>query len=173
MKPEIFPLILPLLVGSEIYVRGVYTSSSGSVDTGRRDGPLPGLGLSRSIRPTLRLRIIGMKRYLAALAGIALLAGCSSSVEMVSADQVSKFTPGKTNETEVVALLGKPLETVVEADGTKIEQYPSSIGASGGSSIIPDWLGGSSAASYRMVSFNYGSGGVLKSIGGAGDVAAK
>lgn len=92
---------------------------------------------------------------------------------MVSSDQLSKFTPGKTNETEIVGVLGKPLETIVEANGTKIEQYPYAVGASGGSSFVPDWLGGSSPASYRMVSFVYGSGGVLKSIDGTGEPAAK
>lgn len=116
---------------------------------------------------------MGMKRHLTALAGIALLAGCSGSIELVSSDQISKFSPGKTNETEVVGELGKPMETITEADGTKIEQYPYAVGASGGSSVIPDWLGGGSPASYRMVNFVYGSGGVLKEITGAGDVAAK
>ena len=113
-----------------------------------------------------------MKRHLAALTGILVLAGCSDSVDLVSSDQVSKFTPGKTNETEVVGVLGKPLETIAEADGTKIEQYAYGQGATGGS-IMPDWLGGSSASSYRMVSFVYGSGGVLKEIKGSGEVAAK
>ncbi|HLG90252.1 MAG TPA: hypothetical protein VKZ79_24035 [Alphaproteobacteria bacterium] len=113
-----------------------------------------------------------MKRHLTALAGILLLAGCSSSVDLVSSDQVSKFTPGKTNETEVAGELGKPLETITEADGTKIEQYAFSGGATGGS-IVPEWLGGSSASSYHMVSFVYGAGGVLKEIRGAGEVASK
>ena len=113
-----------------------------------------------------------MKRHLTALAGIVFLAGCSSSVDLVSSDQVSKFTPGKTNETEVVGELGKPLETISEADGTKIEQYALSAGATGGS-IVPEWLGGSGVSSYRMVSFVYQRDGTLKEIRGAGEVASK
>ncbi len=97
------------------------------------------------------------------------LAGCSTSVTLVTPEQVGQFQAGKTNQTEVVAALGKPLHTVQEADGTKIDQYPYAGGASGASSsIIPDFLGGSSSAGdYRMVDFFYGPGGVLKDIGGS------
>lgn len=117
-----------------------------------------------------------MRRHAEALTAIVLfggafLSGCSSSANLVTADQIAKFTPGKTNETEIVAELGKPLHSVTEADGTKIEQYPSAVGASGGS-MMPGFLGGSSATSYDMVSFTYGSGGVLKAVNGVGSPAA-
>ena len=107
-----------------------------------------------------------MTRHLAALTATLLLAACGSSVDLVSADSVAKFTPGKTNETEVVGELGKPLETITEADGSKIEQYAYGPGASGGS-MWPDWMGGSGPNAYRMVSFVYGPGGTLKQITGA------
>lgn len=113
-----------------------------------------------------------MKRHLTVLAGVAFLAGCSSSVDLVSSGDLSRFTPGRTNEIEVVGELGKPLETITEADGTKIEQYAYSAGATGGS-IVPEFLGGSGASSYRMVSFVYEKGGTLKEIRGAGDLASK
>jgi len=111
-----------------------------------------------------------MKNHAAALAAIVLLSGCSSSADLVSASQVGKFTPGKTNETEVIAELGKPVHSINDADGTKIDQYPYEGGASGGS-IIPGFLGGSQASTYGMVSFRYGPGGVLKEIIGAGAAA--
>ena len=107
-----------------------------------------------------------MVRYLAALTATLLLAACSDSVSLVSADAVGKFTPGKTNETEVVGELGKPLETITEADGSTIEQYAYGPGASGGL-IWPDWLGGSGPNAYRMVSFVYAPGVTLKEITGA------
>ena len=93
-----------------------------------------------------------------------LLAGCSSSVDMVSADKVATFKPGSTNQAEIVAELGKATHTITEADGTKIDQYPYA-GSSSGGSIVPGFLGGSSSPnSYGMVSFKYGPGGVLKSV---------
>ena len=113
-----------------------------------------------------------MKKRVTLAVAIALLAGCSDSVELVTASEISKFTPGKTAETEIVGELGKPLHTVSQADGTKIEQYPYAGGASGGS-IIPSFLGGSSASSYNMVGFRYGSDGMLKEILDAGAPAAK
>jgi hypothetical protein len=113
-----------------------------------------------------------MKNYAAALVAVVLLGGCSSSTELITADQIGKFTPGKTNETEVVAELGKPLHTITDADGTKIDQYASDSGASGGS-ILPSFLGGSHASSYGMVSFRYGAGGVLKDIIGSGGSPTK
>ena len=97
---------------------------------------------------------------------IGLLAGCSSGPDMVSPDQIAKFTPGKTNEADVVAELGKPLHSITEADGTKIEQYAYEPGASG-SSFLPGFLGGSGPTSYNMVSFTYGAGGTLKEVKGA------
>jgi hypothetical protein len=104
------------------------------------------------------------------LAPLLLLVGCSDDVTLIKADQVAGFEPGKTNQTEVVAALGKPLHTITEADGVKIDQYACAGGATAASdSIIPDFLGGgpSSAGGYRMVDFYYGPGGVLKEIGGA------
>jgi hypothetical protein len=108
-----------------------------------------------------------MLRYVAALGLMLVLAGCSDSITMVTQDQISGFKPGTTNQTEVQAALGKPYHTVTEADGTKIDQYPYEVGASGGGSIIPSFLGGDSTPqNYRMISFSYGAGGVLKDIKG-------
>lgn len=107
-----------------------------------------------------------MPRHAAALIVLLALAACSDSPTLVSPDQIAAFKPGSTNQTEVVAALGKPYHTVVEADGTKIDQYPYEVGATGGDSIVPDFLGGGSPQSYRMISFTYGPGGVLKDVGG-------
>jgi hypothetical protein len=99
-----------------------------------------------------------------AFAVLLLASACTdNSVTLVSSDKIAAFKAGSTNQTEVVATLGKPLHTIIEADGTKIDQYPTEAGASGGS-IIPDWLGGGAPQSYGMVSFLYGSGGTLKDI---------
>ena len=66
-----------------------------------------------------------MLRPAAALTIAVLLTGCSGpSVNLISADQISKFQVGKTNETEIVGALGKPIEIISEANGTKIDQYP-------------------------------------------------
>jgi hypothetical protein len=93
------------------------------------------------------------------------IAGCSSSVDLVTPDKIADFKPGTTNQTEIAATLGKPVHTITEADGTKIDQYAYAGGASSGGSIVPDFLGGSSAPNrYGMVSFAYGPGGVLKSV---------
>ncbi len=106
-----------------------------------------------------------MLRHAVFLAAIMTLAACSDSVDLVSPDKVSGFKPGTTNQTEIVATLGKPIHTVTEADGTKIDQYPYGGGAVGGGSIIPSFLGGDDTPSkYGMISFYYGGGGVLKDI---------
>jgi len=100
-----------------------------------------------------------------ALALTLLLAGCSSSVDLVSPDKIAAFKPGTTSQAEIAAALGKPTHTIIEADGSKIDQYPYAGSASGGGSIVPGFLGGSSSpGSYGMVSFTYGPGGVLKSV---------
>ena len=98
------------------------------------------------------------------LTALLLLTACTgNSVTLVSADQIGQFKTGSTNQTEVIATLGKPLHTITEADGTKIDQYPTQAGSSGGS-MIPDWLGGGAPESYGMVSFMYGAGGTLKDV---------
>ena len=79
-----------------------------------------------------------MPRTALTLTVLLLLAGCSDSVTMVTADQLTKFVPGKTDETQIIASLGKPLHVVMEADGSKIDQY--AFGNSGGS-ILPSWIG--------------------------------
>lgn len=95
------------------------------------------------------------------------LTGCGTDVNLISSDKVSSFTPGTTNQTEVVAALGKPLHTIQEADGTKIDQYPAETGAKSGTDMIPDWLGGTSTGgAYNMISFEYTPGGILKDIQG-------
>jgi hypothetical protein len=92
------------------------------------------------------------------------LAGCSNSdLKMITADKIAGFQPGKTNETEIVGQLGKPLETIMEADGTKIAQY-AYRGDSG-------FLGGtfsSGPSNYGMVSFHYGANGLLTAINETG-----
>jgi hypothetical protein len=109
-----------------------------------------------------------MLRPAAALTIAALLTGCSgASVNLISADQISKFQVGKTNETEIVGALGKPIEIISEADGTKIDQYPYGGMATSSGGIMPSFLtGGSMPASYSMVSFSFGSNGVLKAVDG-------
>ena len=102
-----------------------------------------------------------MTKIAAALILTAVLTGCSNSVPTASRDQMDKFQPGKTNETEVIGALGKPLETVTEADGTKIDQYPLNASTA---SFVPSFLGGSDSTSYDMVSFSFGANGVLKSV---------
>ncbi len=107
-----------------------------------------------------------MLRHATALIMMLAVTGCGSSTTFVSPDQIAAFKTGSTNQTEVVAALGKPYHTIVEADGTKIDQYPYSEGASGGGGMF-SMFGDSSPESYHMVSFSYGAGGVLKDIGGA------
>jgi hypothetical protein len=77
---------------------------------------------------------------------------------------LAQFKTGSTNQTEVVAALGKPLHTIVEANGLKIDQYGAEAGSSGGDSLVPSWLVGGSPQSYKMVSFEYSQNGTLKSI---------
>ena len=113
-----------------------------------------------------------MLRHAAVLTALLLLptlvlTGCGDDVNLISSDKISGFKPGTTNQTEVVAALGKPLHTIQEADGTKIDQYPAEAGAKSGSGMIPDWLGGSSTGgAYNMISFEYTPGGILKDIQG-------
>ena len=84
------------------------------------------------------------------------LGACTdNSATLISADKIAQFKVGTSNQTEVVANLGKPMHTIQEADGTKIDQYPTEAGASGGS-FVPDWLGGGGPTRYGMVSFTYG-----------------
>jgi hypothetical protein len=106
-----------------------------------------------------------MIRHAAALTALLLLTACSDSVKLISADAISGFKTGTTNQTEVVAALGKPIHTIQEADGTKIDQYPAEAGAKSGGGIVPDWLGGSdTGGAYAMISFEYTPGGILKDI---------
>jgi len=108
-----------------------------------------------------------MLRHAAVLTTLLLLTACGSDVTLISADKVSSFKPGSTNQTEVVAALGKPLHTIQEADGTKIDQYPAEAGAKAGSGFVPEWLGGTSTGgAYNMISFEYSPGGILKDIQG-------
>jgi hypothetical protein len=106
-----------------------------------------------------------MTKIAAAVILTAVLTGCTNSVPTASRDQLVKFQPGKTNETEVIGALGKPLETVTEADGTKIDQYPLNAGTA---SFMPSFLGGSDSISYDMVSLSFAPNGILKSVAGAG-----
>ena len=93
-----------------------------------------------------------------------LLSACTdNSATLISADKIAMFKTGTSNQTEVVATLGKPMHTISEADGSKIDQYPTEASATGGS-FMPDWLGGGGPTRYGMVSFVYGAGGVLKDI---------
>lgn len=110
-----------------------------------------------------------MLRHAAALTALLALTACSDSVNLISADKISGFKPGSTNQTEVVAALGKPIHTIQEADGTKIDQYPAAEGSKSGSGFMPDWLGGTSTGgAYSMISFEYSPGGILKDIHGGG-----
>ena len=105
-----------------------------------------------------------MLRPAAILTLTLLLAGCSDSVTMISQDKIAAFKPGTTSQAEVAAALGKPVHTIVEADGTKIDQYPFDNGKGSGS-IVPSYVGGSSTPdSYGMVSFTFGATGILKTI---------
>ena len=64
-----------------------------------------------------------------------------------------------------VAALGKPIHTIQEADGSKIDQYPAEAGSTSGSGIWPEWIGGTSTGgAYAMISFEYTPGGILKDI---------
>jgi hypothetical protein len=106
-----------------------------------------------------------MLRQTAAATVFLLLCACSSGPDLVSPEKIAGFKTGSTNQTEIVAALGKPTHTIAEADGTKIDQYPYAGGAVGGGSFLPSYLGGDSTPNkYGMVSFSYGAGGVLKSI---------
>jgi len=108
-----------------------------------------------------------MRLYAAAFTVLMLLGGCSATVRMIEPNEIAGFEVGKTNQTEVAAALGKPVHTITEADGSKIDQYAYAGGASGGG-IIPSFLGGGpSRENYGMISFKYGSGGILKEIVGA------
>ncbi len=107
-----------------------------------------------------------MPRSAALIALLLSLAACTPDTVLISPDQIADFEPGKTNQTEVIAALGKPTHTITEADGTKIDQYPYNHGAGSGS-MVPGWLGGASVPDvYGMLSFSYSSSGVLKAIGG-------
>ena len=91
--------------------------------------------------------------------------GWDRALRAPSADATTGFKPGSTNQTEVVAALGKPIHTIQEADGSKIDQYPAEAGAKSGSGFVPDWMGGeSTGGAYSMLSFEYSAGGILKDI---------
>ena len=108
-----------------------------------------------------------MLRHAAVLTFLMALTACGDDVNLISSDKISGFKPGSTNQTEVVAALGKPIHTIQEADGTKIDQYPAEAGAKSGSGMIPDWLGGTSTGgAYSMISFESSPGGILKDIHG-------
>ena len=108
-----------------------------------------------------------MLRHAAVLTALLLLTACGNDVNLISADKVSGFKPGTTNQTEVVAALGKPLHTIQEADGTKIDQYPAEAGSKSGSGFWPEWIGGTSTGgAYSMISFEYTPGGILKDMTG-------
>ena len=108
-----------------------------------------------------------MLRHAVVLTALLLLSACGDDVNLISSDKISGFKPGSTNQTEVVAALGKPLHTIQEADGTRIDQYPAEAGAKSGSGMVPDWLGGTSTGgAYNMISFEYTPGGILKDIQG-------
>jgi hypothetical protein len=93
-----------------------------------------------------------------------MLGACTdNSATLLSADKIAMFKTGTSNQTEVVATLGKPIHTISEADGSKIDQYPTEAGASGGG-FLPSWLGGGEPTRYGMASFTYGAGGVLKDV---------
>ena len=98
------------------------------------------------------------------IAAMAAVSACGYSANLISPDKVSGFKAGTTNQTEIVAALGKPMHTITEADGTKVDQYPYEGGAKSSGSIIPAFLGGSTPSEYGMISFYYGGGGVLKDV---------
>ena len=108
-----------------------------------------------------------MIRHAAALTALLLLTACADSAKLISADATKDFKTGSTNQTEVVAALGKPIHTIQEADGTKIDQYPAEAGAKSGSGFWPEWIGGTSTGgAYNMISFEYTPGGILKDVHG-------
>ena len=100
----------------------------------------------------------------AALTLLVLVACNDNSVKLVSADELAKFKVGSTNQTEVIAELGKPLHTIVEANGLKVDQYGADAGSSGGDSFLPGFLVGGAPQSYKMISFEYSANGTLKEI---------
>ena len=103
-----------------------------------------------------------MPRHATALTLALFLLGCSDPIQIVSPGQIESFEVGKTNQTEIAAALGKPSHTIVEADGTKIDQYPYAGGASS-SGFLPELMGGSAHPNrYGMVSFSYAPNGTLK-----------
>src|SRR5271168_2236215 len=65
-----------------------------------------------------RLRIFfgceTMIRHAAALTALLLLTACGDSAKLISADATAGFKTGSTNQTEVVAALGKPIHTIQE-----------------------------------------------------------
>ncbi|MDB5396325.1 MAG: hypothetical protein JWM91_3831 [Rhodospirillales bacterium] len=98
------------------------------------------------------------------LPALLMLSACTdNSATLISSDRIAQFKSGTSNQTEVIATLGKPVHTISEADGSKIDQYPTEAGASGGG-FVPAWLGGGAPTRYGMVSFTYGAGGVLKDV---------
>jgi hypothetical protein len=106
-----------------------------------------------------------MIRHAAALTALLLLTACSDSAKLISADATAGFKTGSTNQTEVVAALGKPIHTIQEADGSKIDQYPAEAGSTSGSGFWPEWMGGTSTGgAYAMISFEYTAGGILKDM---------
>ena len=106
-----------------------------------------------------------MIRHVAALTALLLLTACGDSAKLISSDSISGFKPGSTNQTEVVAALGKPIHTIQEADGSKIDQYPAEAGSTSGSGFWPEWIGGTSTGgAYAMISFEYTAGGILKDM---------
>lgn len=64
-----------------------------------------------------------MKKVLAGIAVLALIAGCAATGVKVSDEQLAKLKKGETTRSEVLATLGKPTMQMKLADGTSLLTY--------------------------------------------------
>ena len=110
-----------------------------------------------------------MKSLAAALTLTALLAGCSYSPRMVTASDLDKMQIGTSSEVEIISRLGKPLSSVVNADGTRMAQYP--YDPTSASPYLPAFIGGETPTAYGWVNLSYDSKGTLTGITGSNSSA--
>lgn len=87
-------------------------------------------------------------RHLAVLIVVVALSACMSMGTKVEQEKLSKFVKGKTTYTEVVQELGKPNQSTINSDGTRMIMYMYSQSQAKAESFIPfvgGFLGGATS----------------------------
>lgn len=104
-----------------------------------------------------------MNRQMLAIGSALLLAGCVSAGTQVSERQAGQFQKGVTTEQQVVAKLGQPTTTTLNADGTRVDTYTFTRATPNAVDFVPivGLFAGGAHGRTTNVSFNFNKGGVL------------